>query len=966
MCLVWVLLLTVAAHAERIGQSAARSRAVAFLQERGRATVSPARLRSVAQYRQTKAEADYYVFNVGDAQGFVIVSGDDRTVPILGYADSGRWDEDALPDGLQYLIDGYLREMAALDEMTSLSAEDADARSYRSARHAPAAARTPIAPLITTHWDQGAPYNALCPLINGTRSPVGCLATTMAQVMYYHRWPAATRDTIPGYNTSRVKMSDLEPVTFEWSSMTPTYGAVSATFPDDITAAQTAVAQLMLYCGVSIQMNYNASSSSAYNSDAATALMKYFDYDPTTVTLVQRCHYTYADWVSLIYAELALGRPVMLGGQASGGGHSFVCDGFDTDDYFHINWGWGGSSDGYFRLSVLQPWEQGIGGSSTLDGFSFDQDAVVGIQPSGAAGPAPSPVNPIETSVAPAAAVLTVTGNQTKGYEQQVTASITAGDGDFHGDVLLRVNNKPVMGKTLDIPSGKTVDAHYVYTPTVIGDNVLTLWTAKTSGTQIGGSTTVTIAESDATDDLDLTFNVTPHNVTAGGLFYGNAIRAAITVTNPSTLNSYAGQVNCSVRKWTPTDNGDNTVTWNWESVALIRSSLVVPRNSTATVDVAQDGLEPDGFYSLRITYKRTTEGSSLAEGLHYGLENGVGTLQVTGGYALGDAAGNTTVLESASAIDAGDACFLDLRSMASLDGVTITPSSNPNCLYLLPAGAAVPLSLSGCNVVCGTTAAQLTLTDGHDFYSPIAFTADQAAYTRTFTLAANGSSGWNTLMLPFTATAVSCALGTAATDQPVDWFRSDEDTNKNFWLRTFTADDDGAVTFDYAQSITANTPYIIAVPDHRFGSEYQMTDRPVTFSATNAAIAATRSTPVGGNHYKFQGTTTRTVLSNVYVLNASGGKFVRAAADVDVTIPAFRAWFTPVSISSLTIPALAIRNSGATGIGDLNAKTGNAAQMLHPAAPVYDLTGRPVIHSLPRNGSRGLYLYNGKKILVK
>ena len=136
----------------------------------------------------------------------------------------------------------------------------------------------------------------------------------------------------------------------------------------------------MLMCGVSVSMDYCASGSGAYTGNVATALKNYFDYDAST-RYVNRSNYRLAQWNQLVYDELSQSRVVVYSGQSSGGGHAFVIDGYDKDDYFHVNWGWGGGSNGYFLLSILDPGSSsGIGASSSTDGYSYDQGAVIGIR----------------------------------------------------------------------------------------------------------------------------------------------------------------------------------------------------------------------------------------------------------------------------------------------------------------------------------------------------------------------------------------------------------------------------------------------------------------------------------------------------------------------------------------------------------------------------------------------------------
>lgn len=1090
-------MLPLMSWAGAISESEALQRAQAFLSARGRNVTLQRDVKLAVKGRRAKAQTlvnDYYVFNVGDNGGFVVMSGDDRTVAVLGYADSGSISSDAMPDGLRYLLEGYAEQIAWLEEHGDSYENEATAESAASRMMAPA--RSAIAPLIETRWNQGAPYNNNCPLIDGEKTVTGCVATSMAQLMYYHKWPQNACTAIPGYTTTTedkneekipLTVDPLTATTFSWNDMTTTYSS------DATGAAADAVAKLMQYCGVSLQMVYGLRSnggSSSYSECIPSALKSYFCFDGG-VRHTYRQNYSYQEWVSLIYSELADSRPVALGGQSMGGGHSFVCDGFDAGDYFHINWGWGGSSDGYFRLSALNPDEQGVGGSSTLDGFSFTQVAVIGIQPpvsgnkdyclslegfrfstnpteasrtftresssdsftgiglyakicSYKAGtnsydyavqlvdgnsivvhtlasnnasmvfntnlyPAltnlsiPSSVAdgtyyikmvsrpsdatdwqeccdgdryqmtavidgnnltitvPIAAAVYPTAATITVSGNLTKGYEQQVTASITGGAADYHGNIMLGVNGKAVMGKTLDIPAGKTVDAHFSFIPSTAGEYTLSLYsgrnseTKEVSGTHIGTNTTVTIGESDATDALDLSFSATIDNLTAGGALYGKALRATVTVSNASTTNSYAGQMNCSVRKWTKVVDGEST-TWSWESIGVTSYPLVVDKEGSTVIQVARDDLEIGGLYSARITYQRTDKEEKVAEGIHLGLdEDEHGSLSVTDGYRLGDATGATTIHETASTIDAGSAAFVDLTSLSAPGSVTVTPSSNLNCVYLLAENAETPIGLSGKNVVKGSTAATITLQDGSDFYTPVAFTATNISYTRTFTRAANRTSGWNTLYLPFTVSSISCEdIGT------VDWFHSASDTGKNFWLREFTADGAGTVTFDYADAMTAYTPYIIAVPDDRFGSAWRMTGRTVTFSGTNASILPTQTTSVSGNSYKFSGSTVGSSLSDVYLLNDAGSKFVKASSAT--AVDAFRAWFDVVSISSLSRTALSIVSpdpDSTTGIGTL----GSGSETINGNNSWYTLDGRRLSE---KPTAKGIYIHQGKKLIIR
>ena len=330
-----------------------------------------------------------YAVQPDNQRGFVIVSGDDRFRDVLGYSESGTFDNANMPDNMRAWLQGYVDEMKHLKAIGY--------QPSASAAHRTSGVKKAISPLIQTRWNQGAPYNDICKYYFQYNDAVtGCVATAMAQVMYYSAQKHGdntytTTVEIPGYNTGYnypVPAVDVKTV-INWSNMLPeyTYSYNNNTKKYDIsnfTSEQgTAVAKLMQCCGVSVHMDYANSASggsSASISEVPNALITYFGYDET-VRYESRGMYTLATWTELIYDELAAARPVLYGGQSSGGGHAFVVDGYDGDELFHVNWGWGGSQDNYFALSVMNPGDNsGIGASTSNDGYSFGQEAVIGIQ----------------------------------------------------------------------------------------------------------------------------------------------------------------------------------------------------------------------------------------------------------------------------------------------------------------------------------------------------------------------------------------------------------------------------------------------------------------------------------------------------------------------------------------------------------------------------------------------------------
>lgn len=314
--------------------------------------------------RSVDGQPALYVFN-NQSEGFIIVSGDDNAYPVLGYSDSGKFDESAMPDGLKYWLDEYAAQIAAARKKGQAG----------SVLYAPED-RTVITPLLKTNWDQGEPYNNMCPVFQGKYTYTGCVATSMAQLMNYFKYPEVGHGTV-SYTAAKINQNlklDLGARKFDWSNMLNYYTPGSYT-----KEQEDAVAYLMKACGYSINMNYGIEASGASGQMVGTALRNYFDYDANTHS-EYRMRFNSTDWSNMVYANLKNVGPVIINGQApNSGGHSFVCDGYDGNGYFHINWGWGGMSNGYFALEALNPGAQGIGGFS--DGYNFFQDALFGARP---------------------------------------------------------------------------------------------------------------------------------------------------------------------------------------------------------------------------------------------------------------------------------------------------------------------------------------------------------------------------------------------------------------------------------------------------------------------------------------------------------------------------------------------------------------------------------------------------------
>lgn len=388
-----------AVNAKEITRQQALQKAQQFMQGKQFAAVTN---RAQGQ-NQTQEPQGYYVFNAEAGGGFVIVAGDDRMPEILGYSDHGNLDH--IPVNMKSLLDYYHDVALHLDNIT----EKRIANSNR-------AAMTDIAPLVTTHWDQRAPYNSQCPIIDGARPLTGCVATAMAQVINYNKWPQEETTSVPAYvtDTRNFFLPELPPTTFDWDNMD-----------------SESIARLMLYCGQSVAMDYcnDYGESGANTGLVPKALMKVFGYS-TLTKFVDASSYSKDEWENLLYNELTEDRPVLYGGYGSEGGHAFVVDGYQ-DGRFHVNWGWGGSADGFFLLQLLGPEDNGM--------FSSGQHAIIGIRPPREDDPSEPPSEPEDKDIYYGQVTLDGVTYDLRSYRENFFATIlpNASTGKYAGEVYV-------------------------------------------------------------------------------------------------------------------------------------------------------------------------------------------------------------------------------------------------------------------------------------------------------------------------------------------------------------------------------------------------------------------------------------------------------------------------------------------------------------------------------------------------
>lgn len=311
----------------------------------------------------------FYIYNYAQS-AYVIVSGDDRMKPVLGYSDNGSFITENLPVNILGWLELYNAAYAQLGNAEKTVTEP----KLLTKTNFPAS----VSPLLENIcWDQSEPYNNTCPLYKGERCVTGCVATAMAMILKYHEYPVKGKGTHSYKTSSGIECSfDYGNTTFDWDNMLPQY--VNSSY----TAEQAnAIAELMYACGVAVDMEYSPSSSGAFSFKVGQALIDYFGYDGN-IGYIYRQYFTSEEWMNMIKTELSEGRPVLYNGASKDVGHEFVFDGYDPQDMVHVNWGWGGSNNGYFEVVSLDPSSPGIGGGTNLGGgFIYQQGMLIGLQP---------------------------------------------------------------------------------------------------------------------------------------------------------------------------------------------------------------------------------------------------------------------------------------------------------------------------------------------------------------------------------------------------------------------------------------------------------------------------------------------------------------------------------------------------------------------------------------------------------
>lgn len=332
----------------------------------------------LAYTSENKGKTLFYVFNYADG-GFAIIGGDEKAKVVLGYSDNGTFNIDSIPEGLKDMLASYSEQISyAIDN----NAEVPQMNMSTSKRS--------IAALLQTKWNQDSPYNSSIPEIglNYSKFVAGCAPIAAAQIMKYYNYPRSGigsksytttyNDASNGYTKKITFSADFANTIYDWDNMKNSYSGYST------SVEQQAVGLLVYHVGVAMNANYGQYATGVYTNADLPALKNYFGYS-SKATKENRSSYSNSEWENLIYNELALERPIFYAGQATDGGHAFVCDGYDSSyDWYHFNWGWGGYCDGYYPLTgsgALQPNGSGIGGAGTGSAYTSDQYALIGLCP---------------------------------------------------------------------------------------------------------------------------------------------------------------------------------------------------------------------------------------------------------------------------------------------------------------------------------------------------------------------------------------------------------------------------------------------------------------------------------------------------------------------------------------------------------------------------------------------------------
>jgi len=321
----------------------------------------------------------YFIFN-SETEGWVIISGEDSTVPVLARGDSGKFIVEDMPEQVRYWLERINSTIKAVRADTGIKQSEQIKALWANPRPVRPQEAATAKYLETACWGQGSsedsssPFNMYCPeYAEGHKSITGCVATAMAEVLHYNKYPKKGKGTIPAYTTSsygiEMPQIDIEGYAYNWDIPSTPY---QLSEKDWSKAQKEAVAKLMLHLGCMVSMDYGPESlsSSLLISDV---LSEYMGYSSASYRLYRSAG-SPMDWLNVLKAEIDSNRPVIYSGKdnSGGGGHAFVIDGYDSDNKVHVNWGWNGKNNGWFAVNYLGKVGSGGWVFSTMDSAAIE------------------------------------------------------------------------------------------------------------------------------------------------------------------------------------------------------------------------------------------------------------------------------------------------------------------------------------------------------------------------------------------------------------------------------------------------------------------------------------------------------------------------------------------------------------------------------------------------------------------
>ena len=390
-----------------VSQATARRVAETWLQAMGMRDV-----KTLVDVTAQTPFTEFYLF-AAPAGGFILVSGDDCAIPVLGYSVDEHFEPQEIPSHVIGFLSGYEEEIRWSKEH-KLLVTDTIARQWElltQGQMPKAAFDNSVLPLLTTCWDQAPYYNELCPIgSDGNHFATGCVATAMTQILKYWNYPATGYGSHSYNHFTGTYSADFGATTYDWAHMP--YRLTGLSSPEEVEA----VATLMYHAGVATEMGYNYGVSWTTLTEAKNSMVKYFKYSPG-IRFVTPNGYNDSDFCALLRDELNQGRPFYTGAfTPPNSAHAFVCDGYSTHNYFHFNLGWGGGGNGYYTLWAIN--------ANIMKSYR----AIIGIQPNNDWDTAGSTT--ITTSVTGGFA--TVTGAGSYSFGNTITLSVDSVQDGFY------------------------------------------------------------------------------------------------------------------------------------------------------------------------------------------------------------------------------------------------------------------------------------------------------------------------------------------------------------------------------------------------------------------------------------------------------------------------------------------------------------------------------------------------------